>query len=30
MTVTIEGNQEFVDEIKSLLNKIKKTVPTED
>lgn len=30
LTVTIEGNREFVDGIKSLLNKIRKTAPTED
>ena len=30
LTVTIEGNREFVEEIKSLLNKIKKTTPTKD
>ena len=30
LTVTIEGNREFVQEIKSLLNKIKKTAPTKD
>ena len=30
LTVKIEGNREFVDGIKSLLNKIKKTAPTKD
>ncbi len=30
LTVTIEGNREFVEEIKSLLSKIKKTAPTND
>jgi len=30
LTVKIEGNREFVDGIKSLLNKIRKTAPTED
>ena len=30
LTVTIKGNREFVEEIKSLLNKIKKTTPTKD
>ena len=30
LTVTIEGNREFLEEIKSLLNKIKKTAPTKD
>ena len=30
LTVTIEGNREFVEGIKSLLNKIKKTTPKED
>jgi hypothetical protein len=30
LKVTIEGNREFVEEIKSLLSKIKKTTPTED
>lgn len=30
LTVTIEGNREFVEEIKSLLNKIKKTAPTKN
>jgi hypothetical protein len=30
LRVTIEGDQEFVDGIKSLLNKLKKTTPTEN
>ena len=30
LTVTIKGNREFVEEIKSLLSKIKKTAPTKD
>ncbi len=30
LKVTIEGNQEFVERVKSLLNKVRRTAPTED
>ena len=29
LTVTIEGNREFVERVKSLLNKVRRTAPTE-